>query len=97
MWSLCHICKDHPLTIRYRVTVPALGMRVWLYWWWGRLFSIPQAASRTFHFFFFPFFFFGHLWHMAFLGQGSDPSHSCNLRRTCGNAGSLNPLCPAGD
>ena len=30
---------------------------------------------------------------MEFLGQGSDSSHSCNLRHSCGNAGSLNALC----
>ena len=28
-------------------------------------------------------------WHMEFLGQGSDPSCSCNLCQSCGNARSL--------
>ena len=31
-------------------------------------------------------------WHMEFPGQGSNPSHNCNLRCSCGN-----PLCWAGD
>jgi len=35
--------------------------------------------------------------HMEFLGQGSDPSHSCYLSRSCGNAGAFNPPCPARD
>ena len=30
---------------------------------------------------------------MEFLGQGSDPSHSCDLCHSYGNAGSFNPLC----
>ena len=30
---------------------------------------------------------------MEILGQGSDPSCSCNLHRSYGNAGSFNPLC----
>ena len=28
-------------------------------------------------------------WHMEFLDQGSDPSHSCDLSHSCSNAGSL--------
>ena len=46
------------------------------------------------------FFFFSFLatpWHMEFPGQGSDPSHSCNLYCCCNNARSFNPLCRAGD
>ena len=44
------------------------------------------------HFFIFYLFiyFFGHtcsIW--TFPGQGSNLSHSCNLRHSCGNAGSL--------
>lgn len=35
--------------------------------------------------------------HMGLPGQGSDRSHSCHLRRSCGNAGSFNPLSWAGD
>ena len=34
---------------------------------------------------------------MEFPGQGSDPSHSCNLYCCCNNARSFNPLCRAGD
>ena len=37
------------------------------------------------------------LWHMEFLGQGSDPSRSWNLYHSCGNVRSSNPLCLAGD
>ena len=33
--------------------------------------------------------FLATLWHMEFLGQGSDPSHSCDLCDICGNTGSL--------
>ena len=32
-----------------------------------------------------------------FLGQGLNPSQSCNLRCSCSNARSFNPLCWAGD
>ena len=35
------------------------------------------------------FFFLANLRHMDFLGQGSDPSCSCELSLSCGNAGSL--------
>ena len=38
---------------------------------------------------FFFFFFFFWPWHMEFLGQGSDLSHSCDLCHSCSNAGSL--------
>lgn len=41
------------------------------------------------HFFSFLFFFLAALWHMEILGQGSDPSHSCDLSYSRGNAGSL--------
>ena len=34
---------------------------------------------------------------MEFLGQGSDLSHSFNLRHSCGHTGSFNPLCWARD
>ena len=27
-----------------------------------------------------------------FLGQGSNPSHSCDLHHSCGNTGPFNPL-----
>ena len=37
--------------------------------------------------FFFPPFLAA-LQHMEFLGQGSDPSHICDLRHSCGKAGS---------
>ena len=54
--------------------------------------------SFFFFFFFFPFFFFLATWrHMEFLGQGSDPSCSCDLHYSCGNARCFNPLCWAGD
>ena len=35
--------------------------------------------------------------HVEFLGQGSDPSHRGDPSRSCGNSGSCNPLCGAGD
>ena len=35
--------------------------------------------------------------HMEFLGQGSDPSHICDLCCSYGNAGSFNPLCQTRD
>ena len=34
-------------------------------------------------------FFFAALWHMEFLGQGSDVNHGCDLGHSCSNAGSL--------
>ena len=57
-----------------------------------------QYCIKTvvFFFFFLSFFSFSFLavpWHAEFLGQGSDPSHSCDLHCSCGNAGSFNPLC----
>ena len=42
-------------------------------------------------YFFFPFSDI--LWHMKFLGQGSDSSHSCNLNHSCGNTRFFNPPC----
>ena len=39
------------------------------------------------------FFFLATSWHMEFLGQGSDPSHCCNLHHSYGNSRSSNPLC----
>ena len=36
-------------------------------------------------------------WHVEFPGEGSDPSHSCNLCYSCSNARSFNPLCQARD
>ena len=36
-----------------------------------------------------PIYFFGPLRHRGFQGQGSDLSHSCDLRHSCGNAGFL--------
>ena len=37
----------------------------------------------------FTLYFLATLQHTEFLGQGSDPSCSCNLSHSCGNAGSL--------
>ena len=42
------------------------------------------------------FSFFFSFWHMEFLGQGSDPSRGCDLRCSCSNARSFNPLCWGG-
>ena len=58
----------------------------------------PALRELTFFFFFFffsSFHFFDRLWHMEFLGQGSDPSHSLDLSHSCDNPGSLTPC--AGD
>ena len=44
--------------------------------------------------FFFSFSFSAALQHMGFPGQGSDLSHSCDLHRKCGNAGSFTHLGP---
>ena len=43
------------------------------------------------------FFFLAAPQHMEFLGQGSDLSHSCNLRHSYSNTGSLNLVCQARD
>ena len=58
-----------------------------------------SCCSQILFFFSFLFFFFfsAALEHMEFPGQGSDLSHSCDLCRSCGNAGSFNPLYQAGD
>ena len=57
-----------------------------------------QAGAENSGFLFcFCFSFSAALRHMEFPGQGSDPSYSCNLRHSCGHAGSFNPLCWAGD
>ena len=45
----------------------------------------------------FIFSFLAILGQMEFLGQGSDLSPSCDLCHGCGNAGSFNQLCWAGD
>ena len=49
---------------------------------------ILATSDRPLSFFFF-FFFLAAPWHMEFLGQGSDLSHSCDLSCSCSNAGSL--------
>ena len=47
---------------------------------------------------FFPFFFFlATLWHMEFLGQGSDQSCSCDLCHIYGSVGSLTHCVAARD
>ena len=57
------------------------------------VFLFGQAAGQpAYNTSFQTLFFFSFLaapQHMEFLGQGSDPSHSCDLSRNCGNAGSL--------
>ena len=66
------------------------------------LFPTASDLKRTPNGWFVPwrmtiFFFFSFLAtprHMEFLGQGSDPSHSCDPHRSCI---SFNPLCWAGD
>ena len=40
-------------------------------------------------YFVFCFLFLAAPWHMEFLGQGSDPSHSCKPSCICDNSGSL--------
>lgn len=37
----------------------------------------------------FIYLFWAALWHMEFLDQGSDPTHSCDLSHSCGNTRSL--------
>ena len=63
---------------------------------------LPQPmwfCSLLLFFFFFKFFkFYGHtcgIW--KFLGQELNSSHSCDLCGSCGNTGSFDPLCGAGD
>ena len=57
------------------------------------LLKVTQAPKKLFDFifkFFFFFFFFDYLqgpW--KFLGQGSNPGHSCDPLHSCTNAGSL--------
>ena len=58
-------------------------------------------SSEAFFYFlvsFFSFFppFLAALWHMKFLGQGSDLSCGCNLC-SCSDARSFKPPCQAGD
>ena len=59
----------------------------------------PALRELTFFFFFFFFFssfhFFDRLWHMEFLGQGSDPSHSLDLSHPLCQCQILNSLCQA--
>ena len=43
--------------------------------------------------FFVYFSFLVTLRHIEFLGQGSDPSHICNLHLSCSNTRSFNPVC----
>ena len=50
--------------------------------------SLPHPDISCF------FFFLATPWHTEFLGQGSDPSYSCDLCCSCSNAGSL--TCCAG-
>ena len=56
---------------------------------------VPQGNFHGELFFF--LFSLAASWHMAFPGQGSDPSCSLELRHGCGHAGFLNPVCRATD
>ena len=59
--------------------------------------TVGTPNSKIFFFFFFFFLFLVALQHMEFLGQGSDPSPSCDLHRSYGSTRSFNPLCWAGN
>ena len=63
--------------------------RVW--GWGGGVFRALVSSRQCIFFFSFLFFFWGASIHSIwnFLGQGSNPSHSCDLRHGCSNAGSL--------
>ena len=86
-----------------------LGSKPWNFFCLSHYFWIknpkPHFAALTYFIFpviilvllFFFFSFFATPQHMEFLGQGLDLSCICNLQHSCGNAGSLNPLCQAGD
>lgn len=57
-----------------------------------------EGTAATWGMFLFSFFFFlAALRHMEFLSRGSSPSCGHNLQHRCGNTGSLNTLCQAGD
>ena len=45
--------------------------------------------NELIYFYFYFFSFLAALWHMEFLGQGSNLSWSCDLYHSCGNARSL--------
>lgn len=60
------------------------------------IFQVFPAISLCFFFFFSFFHFLTTLWHVDFLGRGSDLSWG-ELHGSCGNAGSFNLLCLAGD
>ena len=50
----------------------------------------PLHSGFTTSFLFFWFFpFLVTWWHVEFLGQELNPSHSCDLSHSCSNAGSL--------
>ena len=76
---------------------PNLGNSERTFWkkkddWWWYSFNIHSHAiilSFSSFFFFFRFSFLAIQQHMEFLGQGSDPSHTCDLHCSCGNARSL--------
>ena len=55
---------------------------------WDRGLLRENDGNGTILFFFF-FLLLAIPWHMEFPGQGSDPSHSCNLSCSCSNATSL--------
>ena len=59
------------------------------------LFSLQASFLSSLFFFFFLFWLPHSRWHSQ--AQGWDLSHSCDPCHSCGNAGSLNPLCQAGD
>lgn len=60
---------------------------------------LQSCIHRENSFYFFVFlFFYGHtLSTWKFPVQGWNRSHSCHLRCSCSNTGSLNPLCQARD
>ena len=78
---------------KYQEILSLLLFSLWVYRRPGFAPVVQLARSFTFLYAssdcFFSLFFFGHPRHLEFPSQGSDPSHSCHLCCSCGNARSL--------
>ena len=57
--------------------------------WEQNILVLNQLVIEFLYFFFFSFFFGATQQHMELQSQGSDPSHSCELSRSCANTGPL--------
>ena len=89
-WNFLILVSYNQVFVYYKMLLLTKMLRAW--WQMCTDLYIMVFGVWVFFFFFFFFFFWAAICHMALQGQGSDSSHSCDLRHSCGNARSFNPL-----